>query len=147
MKFPMTFKHLRNSFLQRSHTVSTDGSGEAAQARSVPRRTIVHDSKTMDIYWDRDEDYTSGTVEGIHTGGTEGSLGNVRGKRMTSGFHHIALVVRDLAKTIKFYESALGMKCRAVYPMHGVPGLVFLFSCVHGWRANTSFHRCIHSFL
>ena len=37
-----------------------------------------------------------------------------------SGFHHIALVCKDMAETIKFYEGAQGMKPRAVYPMHGI---------------------------
>jgi catechol 2,3-dioxygenase-like lactoylglutathione lyase family enzyme len=53
---------------------------------------------------------------------------------MTSGFHHIALVCRDMNETIKFYELALGMKCRAVYPMHGVAGAkhCFLEAGSHG---------------
>ena len=51
----------------------------------------------MSILWDRDEDFKDGkTVAGQHPGGTQGSLGNKRGKHMTSGFHHIALVVKDM---------------------------------------------------
>jgi len=53
---------------------------------------------------------------------------------MTSGFHHIALVCRDMKETIKFYEHALGMRLRAVYPMHNVKGAkhAFLEAGAHG---------------
>jgi catechol 2,3-dioxygenase-like lactoylglutathione lyase family enzyme len=54
-------------------------------------------------------------------------LSGARGKRQTSGFHHIALVVKDMTRTIHFYETCLGMRCRAVYPMHNVPGAKHCF--------------------
>lgn len=31
-----------------------------------------------------------------------------------TGFHHIALVCKNMDETVKFYEGALGMKLRAV---------------------------------
>ena len=46
---------------------------------------------------------------------------------ISSGFHHIALVCKNMTETIKFYEGALGMKLRAVYPMHGIKGAKHCF--------------------
>lgn len=69
--------------------------------------------------WSRSED-TESITEGAHRGGTRGTFGNPRGKVVTSGAHHVAIVVRSLKRSIEFYEGALGMKLRAIYPMHGV---------------------------
>jgi len=64
---------------------------------------------TKKILWDRAVDAKNpAVVDGYH-GETQGTLGP-RGPTATSGFHHIALVVRDIQETIKFYEQALGMK-------------------------------------
>ena len=41
---------------------------------------------------------------------------------MTAGFHHLALVTADLKETVRFHEEALGMKLRAIFPLHGIPG-------------------------
>jgi len=41
--------------------------------------------------------------------------------------HHLALSVKDLKKTIRFYEEALGMKLRSIFPMHGVLGAKHCF--------------------
>jgi catechol 2,3-dioxygenase-like lactoylglutathione lyase family enzyme len=38
------------------------------------------------------------------------------------GFHHLALVTRDLDQTIAFYENVLGMKAGPVYPARGGRG-------------------------
>ena len=38
------------------------------------------------------------------------------------GFHHLALVTRDLDQTIEFYENVLGMKAGTVYPAKGGRG-------------------------
>ena len=46
---------------------------------------------------------------------------------MPTGYHHIALVCRDMKETIKFYEGAMGMKLRAIYPMHGIKGAKHCF--------------------
>ena len=46
---------------------------------------------------------------------------------MPTGFHHIALVCKDMKETIRFYEGALGMKLRAIYPMHGIKGAKHCF--------------------
>lgn len=46
---------------------------------------------------------------------------------MPSGFHHIALVCKNMKETINFYEGAMGMKLRAVYPMHGIRGAKHCF--------------------
>ena len=46
---------------------------------------------------------------------------------MPTGFHHIALVCKDMKETIRFYEGAMGMKLRAVYPMHGIKGAKHCF--------------------
>jgi len=80
------------------------------------------------VLWDRDEDFKDGkTKEGVHPGTYGGTLGNSRGARMTSGFHHIALVCKSMPETIKFYEQAMGMKLRACYPMHGIKGAKHCF--------------------
>mmetsp|Transcript_15130 Transcript_15130/g.26605 ORF Transcript_15130/g.26605 Transcript_15130/m.26605 type:complete len:221 (+) Transcript_15130:2128-2790(+) len=80
------------------------------------------------ILWDRDEDSKDGqTRHGLHPGKFDGTLGNTRGKRMTTGFHHIALVCKDMKQQIKFYEQAMGMKLRAIYPMHGIRGAKHCF--------------------
>lgn len=77
--------------------------------------------------WHRDEDWRQGTTEGVHSGKYGATLGNTRGARMTSGFHHLAMVCKDMTETIKFYEGALGMKLRAIYPMHGIKGAKHCF--------------------
>mmetsp|Transcript_484 Transcript_484/g.611 ORF Transcript_484/g.611 Transcript_484/m.611 type:complete len:222 (-) Transcript_484:1123-1788(-) len=80
------------------------------------------------ILWQRDEDFRDGkTVDGVHPKTYGGTLGNDRGARMTSGFHHIALVCKNMKETIKFYEGAMGMKLRAIYPMHGIRGAKHCF--------------------
>merc|ERR1712070_675576 len=81
--------------------------------------------------WTRDEDFKDGkTVEGMHPPSSGTAIcgeTNKRGGVMTTGFHHIALVCKDMQETIKFYEGALGMKLRAVYPMHGIRGAKHCF--------------------
>jgi glyoxylase I family protein len=79
------------------------------------------------VIWHRDEDARNGTVNGVHPGTYGATLGGERGKRMTSGFHHIALVCKNMPETIKFYECAMGMKLRAIYPMHGIRGAKHCF--------------------
>lgn len=64
---------------------------------------------------------------GIHPAKDGKTLKAERGSRMTSGFHHIALVCKNMKETINFYEGALGMKLRAVYPMHGIRGAKHCF--------------------
>jgi catechol 2,3-dioxygenase-like lactoylglutathione lyase family enzyme len=46
---------------------------------------------------------------------------------VAAGFHHIALVCKNMKETIKFYEGAMGMKLRAIYPMHGIKGAKHCF--------------------
>ena len=55
-------------------------------------------------------------------GGERGTAGNARAAKMTAGFHHLALVTADLKETVRFHEEALGMKLRAIFPLHGIPG-------------------------
>ena len=74
------------------------------------------------ILWNRDEDWRHGTKEGRHPPTFGPTLGGARGAVMPSGFHHIALVCRNMSETIRFYEGAMGMKLRAIYPMHGIRG-------------------------
>ena len=40
---------------------------------------------------------------------------------MPTGFHHIALVCKDMKEQIRFYEQAMGMKLRAIYPQVPLP--------------------------
>ena len=80
------------------------------------------------ILWNRDEDFKDGkTPQGLHPPTYGSTLGGVRGDRMTTGFHHIALVCKSMKETIKFYECAMGMKLRAIYPMHGIRGAKHCF--------------------
>ena len=88
------------------------------------------DSRGESVLWERDEDYrVNRTVEGLHRDANEkGTLpSSRRAPRMTSGFHHIALVAKDMDQTIRFYEGALGMRLRAAYPMHGIRGAKHCF--------------------
>ena len=59
---------------------------------------------TGPIMWHRDEDWRDGVRDGAHSGKFGGTLDVARGKRMPSGFHHIALVCKDMEEQIKFYE-------------------------------------------
>lgn len=80
------------------------------------------------IIWHRDQDFRRGIQKyGSHSGVESGTGGNVRGSTTTSGFHHVALVCRNMKETVKFYEEGLGMKLRAIFPMHGVPGAKHCF--------------------
>ena len=65
------------------------------------------------ILWHRDEDARDGIKDGVHSGKYGASLpGAVRGARTTSGFHHIALVCKDMKETIRWYEGAMGFRLR-----------------------------------
>ena len=80
------------------------------------------------VVWHRDQDLREGVVEGQHSGKYGATFPNVqRGKVSTTGFHHVAIVVKSLKDTIRFYEGALGMKLRAVYPIHGIRGAKHAF--------------------
>jgi catechol 2,3-dioxygenase-like lactoylglutathione lyase family enzyme len=82
---------------------------------------------TNEQLWTRDEDFKNNkTIAGAHPP-SDGTLGNTRGATMTSGFHHIALVCKNMPETIRWYESAMGMKLRAIYPMHGIKGAKHCF--------------------
>jgi len=70
-----------------------------------------------------DRDYTSSTGD-VDLGLVAGSN---RGKRMPSGMHHLALFTSDMKKTVEFYERVLGMRMRAIFEMHGVPGAKHCF--------------------
>ena len=37
-----------------------------------------------------------------------------------SGLHHIAIICADMERTVRFYERVLGLKLRAIFPMHGI---------------------------
>lgn len=85
--------------------------------------------------WARDEGWERhDKLTGKHGQSLDSLSGEVkRGEVSTFGFHHIAYVCRNMKETINFYESALGMKCRAIYPMHGVPGAKHCFlDCGNG---------------
>jgi catechol 2,3-dioxygenase-like lactoylglutathione lyase family enzyme len=58
--------------------------------------------------------------ERVHNNGDKGVSG-ARGAVMPSGLHHAAWVCRD------FYERALGMRLRSIFPMHGVSGAKHCF--------------------
>lgn len=95
----------------------------------------------------RDYTETTGIVD-------DGAIaGAARGKLMPSGLHHLALMTADMqcallrnpifsltwqrpaaadvhplaSTTIEFYERVLGMKLRAIFEMHGVPGAKHCF--------------------
>lgn len=79
------------------------------------------------MLWKRDEDFQRGlNSEGEHKLKDKGTVGG-RGNYMPSGFHHVALVCKNMNETVKFYEEALGLKLRALFPMHGVPGAKHCF--------------------
>merc|ERR1719453_2019810 len=46
---------------------------------------------------------------------------------MVSGLHHAAWVCADMKATVDFYETALGMRLRGIFPMHGVNGAKHCF--------------------
>lgn len=52
-------------------------------------------------------------------GGTET---NVRAAVTVTGMHHLAIVCKSLEETTKFYEEGLGLKLRALFPLHGTKG-------------------------
>jgi len=85
------------------------------------------DGKAKPIIWHRDEDVRLGTVNGVHPPKYGSTLSGTRGKVMPSGYHHIAYVCKDMKETINFYENAMGMKLRAIYPMHGIRGAKHCF--------------------
>jgi len=62
---------------------------------------------------------------GTH-GGDRGASGK-RGRVMVGGLHHAAWVCKDMKATVDFYESALGMRLRGIFPMHGVNGAKHCF--------------------
>ncbi|KAH9256101.1 hypothetical protein BASA81_005877 [Batrachochytrium salamandrivorans] len=76
--------------------------------------------------WARDEERLE-TKNGVHPTKYGPTLGGQRGGMTTTGFHHIALVCKSMPETIKFYEGAMGMKLRAIYPMHGIRGAKHCF--------------------
>jgi catechol-2,3-dioxygenase len=78
---------------------------------------VASKTSSKPILWHRDEDFKAGTVNGIHPPTYGATLGGIRGPITTSGFHHIALVCKNMKEQIKFYECAMGMKLRAIYPM------------------------------
>ncbi|KAH9247041.1 hypothetical protein BASA81_015393 [Batrachochytrium salamandrivorans] len=43
------------------------------------------------------------------------------------GIHHVAMVCKNMRKTVDFYEKGLGMKLVAIFPMHGVKGAKHCF--------------------
>eukprot|EP01065_Artemidia_motanka_P034419 TRINITY_DN41826_c0_g1_i1.p2 TRINITY_DN41826_c0_g1~~TRINITY_DN41826_c0_g1_i1.p2 ORF type:complete len:211 (+),score=56.15 TRINITY_DN41826_c0_g1_i1:63-695(+) len=53
--------------------------------------------------------------------------GDKRGRLSPKGLHHLALFTSDMRKTVEFYERVLGMRLRAVFEMHGVPGAKHCF--------------------
>lgn len=71
--------------------------------------------------WHRDQDERRGSPEGAHRGVDKGTVGR-RGAVMPSGMHHVAIICKDMEATVKWYEEALGLKLRAVFPMHGIGG-------------------------
>ena len=83
------------------------------------------------IIWHRNEDQLVGTKHGKHSGKYGATLAGTRGATSTSGFHHVAMVCKNMKETITFYENAMGMKLRAIYPMHGAlsRSLVVLPAC------------------
>ena len=44
-----------------------------------------------------------------------------------TGIHHIAIATGDLKGQLEFFTHALGMELVALYPMHGVPGVIHAF--------------------
>lgn len=84
---------------------------------------MTDNKKTL---WSRDEDRLH-TKNGVHPTTYGATLGGQRGAIMPTGFHHIALVCKNMSETIKFYEGAMGMKLRAIYPMHGIRGAKHCF--------------------
>ena len=79
--------------------------------------------RTAKPLWRRDEDSRPGGVRDPLDRGLSGR----RAPQQTTGVHHIALVCRDMKQTIAFYEAVFGMRCRAVYPMHNIPGAKHCF--------------------
>ena len=75
--------------------------------------------------WHRDKSEREG--RGPEDAGASGK----RGKVMVSGMHHAAWVCKDMDKTVAFYEAALGMRLRSIFPMvrveTGCPFLLFEF--------------------
>ena len=81
------------------------------------------DEKTY--LWKRDQNINA--INGIHNdldGPTpmKNAIQHERGKVMTSGLHHVALVCKDMKETVQFYEQAMGFKLRSIFPMHGISG-------------------------
>ena len=72
--------------------------------------------------WHRDKSEREGGPEDAGASGK-------RGKVMVSGMHHAAWVCKDMDKTVAFYEAALGMRLRSIFPMvrveTGCPFLLF----------------------
>lgn len=80
------------------------------------------------MLWNRDEDFYRGIDEsGKHTGVDSGTGTNKRGEYIPSGFHHVVFICKDIGETVRFYEETLGMKLRAIIPMHGVDGAKHCF--------------------
>lgn len=44
-----------------------------------------------------------------------------------TGVHHIAIATGDLKGQLEFFSHVLGMELVALYPMHGVPGVIHAF--------------------
>ena len=44
-----------------------------------------------------------------------------------TGIHHIAIATCDLRGQLEFFSQVLGMELVALYPMHGVPGVIHAF--------------------
>ena len=82
----------------------------------------MSDEKTY--LWKRDQNINA--IDGVHNDPSPTPINNAkqheRGKVMTSGLHHVALVCKDMKETVQFYEQAMGFKLRSIFPMHGISG-------------------------
>ena len=82
----------------------------------------MSDEKTY--LWKRDQNINA--IDGVHNDPSPTPMNNAkqheRGKVMTSGLHHVALVCKDMKETVQFYEQAMGFKLRSIFPMHGISG-------------------------
>jgi catechol 2,3-dioxygenase-like lactoylglutathione lyase family enzyme len=130
--------HHLHFFFQSHHGLEAPAAA-ALQADSVVRPTVVAlvgaaNPPVIARDRHRDEDFREGkTVAGVHPPTFKATLAGTRGARMPSGYHHIAFVCKNMRETINFYEQAMGMKLRAIYPMHGIRGAKHCFlECGNG---------------
>ena len=105
--------------------------------------------------WHRDKN--NGCQQGVH--GEDSAATGKRGSVMPSGLHHMAIICKvslyfrqcvgdadccscmeqDMEETVRFYESVLGLRLRAIFPMHGIPQVMH----VHGVAKQKNSDRMI----